>query len=83
LKAKNVKEKYEKIKEKKIMTKVEQLCEGLPEEFIHYCSYCRSLRFEDKPDYSYLRSIFKNLFKSQQYEYDYNYDWMGIPGVFD
>jgi serine/threonine protein kinase len=33
LKASNVKEKYERIKEKKIMTKVEQLCEGLPEEF--------------------------------------------------
>lgn len=65
LKAKNVKEKYERIKEKKIMTKVEQLCEGLPEEFIQYCSYCRTLRFEDKPDYSYLRSLFKNLFKAQ------------------
>lgn len=30
LKAKNVKEKYQKIKEKKINTKLEDLCEGMP-----------------------------------------------------
>ena len=76
LKAKNIKDKYAKIKEKKIMTKVEILCEGFPEEFAQYCSYCRTLRFEDKPDYSYLRSLFKNLFKSLEYQYDYKYDWV-------
>ena len=76
LKARNIKEKYEKIKEKKIMTKIEDLCKGFPEEFSQYCTYCRSLKFEDKPDYSYLRSLFKNLFKSLGYEYDYVFDWV-------
>lgn len=76
IKAKNVKEKYEKIKEKKIMTKIDELCNGLPEEFAQYCSYCRMLKFEDKPDYSYVRSLFKNLLKAQEYDYDYKYDWV-------
>jgi len=76
LKAKNIKEKYEKIREKKIMTKIEDLCKGFPEEFGQYCSYCRLLKFEDKPDYSFLRSLFKNLFKSLEYEYDYQFDWI-------
>jgi casein kinase 1/casein kinase 1 epsilon len=76
LKAKNIKEKYEKIREKKIMTKIEELCKGFPEEFGQYCSYCRLLKFEDKPDYSFLRSLFKNLFKSLEYEYDYRFDWV-------
>ena len=42
-----MKEKYEKIKEKKITTKVEVLCKGFPEEFIQYCNYCQLLKFDD------------------------------------
>jgi len=75
LKARDVKEKYEKIKEKKIMTKVEDLCKGYADEFVQYCNYCRSLKFEDKPDYSHLRSLFKELFKREAFEYDYKFDW--------
>lgn len=76
IQAKTTKDKYDRIKEKKIMTKIEDMCKGFPEEFAQYCSYCRMLKFEDKPDYSYLRSLFKNLFKSLEYEYDYQYDWI-------
>lgn len=78
LKARNIKDKYEKIKEKKILTKVDDLCTGFPEEFNKYLSFCRKLKFTEKPDYSYLRSLFKNLFKSLGYEYDYQYDWVNI-----
>ena len=76
LKARDVKEKYEKIKEKKIMTKVEELCKGYADEFAQYCNYCRSLKFEDKPDYSHLRSLFKELYKREGYENDYKFDWV-------
>jgi hypothetical protein len=58
------------------MTKIDDLCKGFPEEFSQYCTYCRTLKFEDKPDYTYLRSLFKNLFKSLGYEVDYNFDWI-------
>ena len=76
MRAKNVKQKYEKIKEKKILTKIDHLCSGLPEEFFKYCSYCRRLKFTEKPDYSKLRDIFKNLFNESKFEYDYEYDWV-------
>ncbi|PWA97821.1 Protein kinase, ATP binding site-containing protein [Artemisia annua] len=33
-----------------------------PTEFASNFHYCRSLRFEDKPDYSYLKRIFRDLF---------------------
>jgi len=26
-----------------------------------YLNYCRSLKFEDKPDYSFLRRLFREL----------------------
>ena len=32
-------------------TPIEVLCKGAPVEFATYLNYCRSLRFEEKPDY--------------------------------
>jgi len=65
LKAATKKQKYEKISEKKMATPIEFLCKGFPLEFSTYFQYCRSLRFDDKPDYSYLRKIFRDLFVRQ------------------
>lgn len=50
----------------------------IPNEFIKFMNYCRELKFEEKPDYSYLRKIFKDLFSSLGYEYDFVYDWTPI-----
>ncbi len=36
-------------------TPVEVLCKGFPAEFAMYLNYCRGLRFEEGPDYMYLR----------------------------
>lgn len=44
-------------------------------EFATYLNFCRSLRFDDKPDYSYLRQLFRNLFHRQGFSYDYVFDW--------
>ena len=41
---------------------VQVLCKGFPLEFVTYFQYCRSLRFDDKPDYSYMRKLFRDLF---------------------
>jgi hypothetical protein len=81
LQAATKKQKYEKISEKKIHTLVEQLCKGLNVEFAQYLNYCRSLQFEDKPDYSYLRKLFRDLFIRESLKYDGMYDWTIIRCV--
>jgi hypothetical protein len=48
----------------------------LSEEFSMYLTYCRNLKFEEKPDYSYLRKLFKDLMYRSNFENDYNYDWV-------
>ncbi|KAF8083552.1 hypothetical protein N665_0766s0012 [Sinapis alba] len=58
LKAGNKKQKYERISEKKVATSIESSCQGYPSEFASYFHYCRSLRFDDKPDYAYLKRLF-------------------------
>ena len=40
-----------------------------------YLNFCRSLKFEDKPDYAYLRQLFRSLFHKLGYTYDYVFDW--------
>lgn len=67
--------KYEKISEKKLSTTVEELCSGLPGEFVAFISYCKGLHFEAKPDYAYLRKLLRTLFVREGYKYDGVYDW--------
>ncbi|XP_054258796.1 casein kinase I isoform X2 [Macrosteles quadrilineatus] len=75
LKAATKKQKYEKISEKKMSTPVEVLCKGFPAEFAMYLNYCRGLRFEEAPDYMYLRQLFRILFRTLNHQYDYMFDW--------
>ena len=58
---KNCGDKYQRIMEKKLQIPTEILCYGLPEELVYYLNYCKSLRFEDRPDYDYLRGLFIKL----------------------
>lgn len=78
LKANNKKQKYDRISEKKLSTPVEVLCKGYPPEFATYLNYTRSLRFADKPDYAYLRKLFRDLAIREGYQFDCLYDW-AIP----
>lgn len=50
-------------------------------EFSNYLGYCRSLRFDDRPDYQYLRQLFRNLFHRQAFSYDYMFDWNNLKFV--
>ena len=69
-------EKYRQIMQRKISTSVDELCQGFPSEFVTYLNYTRSLAFEERPDYSYLRRLFKELFARSGFELDFLYDWV-------
>lgn len=40
-----------------------------------YLNYCRGLKFEEAPDYMYLRQLFRILFRTLNHQYDYTFDW--------
>lgn len=52
-----------------------QCIQGFPAEFAMYLNYCRGLRFEEAPDYMYLRQLFRILFRTLNHQYDYMFDW--------
>lgn len=76
LKAKNVKEKYEKIEKKKLTLSAVELCDSLPRCFEDFLKYAKDLDFEAKPDYPYLRGLFKQCMMDHTYDFDYVYDWV-------
>ncbi|KAG8699293.1 serine/threonine protein kinase [Ceratobasidium sp. 394] len=47
---------------------------GFPNEFGIFLNYCHALRLGDKPDYSYLHKLFRELFMREGYQYDYVFD---------
>lgn len=75
LKAATKRQKYDRIMEKKMTIPNDVLTKGLPVEFLEYMNYVKNLRFDDKPDYGYLRKLFRDLFKRENYRYDYVFDW--------
>ncbi|KAL9376756.1 hypothetical protein Peur_030876 [Populus x canadensis] len=75
LKAATKKQKYDKICEKKLSTPIEVLCKSHPVEFASYMHYCHSLTFDQRPDYGFLKRLFRDLFSHEGYEFDYVFDW--------
>jgi hypothetical protein len=48
----------------------------MPVEFVNYVKYSKSLKFEEKPDYNYIRKLFRSLLQREGYELDSLYDWV-------
>lgn len=61
------KKRYAAIKKMKEQTTVETLCEGMPNEFLKFFYYIKSLDFDEKPHYSALKKMFNNLLIKRGY----------------
>ena len=69
--------KFENIKKMKVNTSLDDLCQECPEEFKTFIEYSRNLRFDERPDYDYLRSLIKQICFKNLLEVNYNkFDWM-------
>jgi len=55
------KDKINKLIQKKIQISNDVLCNGLPNEFLHFLNYCKNLKFEERPDYEFLKGLFGKL----------------------
>ena len=68
-------DKYSKICECKIHTSFEDLCSGLPIQFVRYFYSIRDLKFTDEPHYAEYRKMFRDLQMEYNYIYDGIFDW--------
>jgi casein kinase I family protein HRR25 len=77
---KGIGDKFTKIMDKKLQLPTEVLCKGLPDEVSIYLNYCKGLRFEDKPDYEFIKGLFSKLLNHYIESYlitksQLKYDW--------
>lgn len=75
LEAESKSEKYQKIFEAKSSTSIDTLCSGLPSELKFILGYSKSLKFEERPNYSLIHRCLENLFLKSHLKNDSIYDW--------
>ena len=71
---KNKEEKINKILELKKKITEEILCNGLPEEIKLFLSYTKNLKFEEEPDYNYLKNLLKVVINTKNSDKDFYFD---------
>lgn len=49
------------------------------EEFVQFFKYVRELQFEEKPDYQFIKDLFKKLLIKNEWYNDFNFDWLSRP----
>lgn len=67
IKSNNTTERNKEILRIKSETTPDQLCENMPREFVVFLKYARNLDFDERPLYSSLSKMFKNLYESRDY----------------
>ena len=68
VKVDNKKDSYLRMSQMKKSILPEILCNNLPREFADYMKYVKNLKFEEDPNYGYLRDLFVQLMKKQGFE---------------
>eukprot|EP00826_Nyctotherus_ovalis_P045716 TRINITY_DN5088_c0_g1_i5.p1 TRINITY_DN5088_c0_g1~~TRINITY_DN5088_c0_g1_i5.p1 ORF type:complete len:304 (+),score=71.70 TRINITY_DN5088_c0_g1_i5:704-1615(+) len=72
----NRKERYNKIKQYKMELSLAAICKKLPNEIVEYMQYCRTLKFEEKPNYQALRKSFRKYFDVKKWNVGFHFDWV-------
>ena len=78
IKGNSYKECYHKLYLMKKHMELEILCRGLPGEVLEYMKYAKSLKFEQEPDYKYLKNLFQTILERNKISVDkYILSWCG------
>ena len=76
VKCEDIRRRYQIIGHIKEETSVAEMGRLYPWEFSIYLRYCRALKFNQTPDYSYLKNLFKGCLHRIGGVEDYVFDWM-------
>ena len=76
IKAKTLFEYSVKIYDVKKNASIENLCKNLPKELVIFTEYVRNLKFDEEPNYNYLRSLFIDVLKKINQKNDSIFYWI-------
>jgi len=80
---KNKEERYSKIKQRKKNIDIKELCRDCPDEFAQYITYVKNLKFDEEPNYIYIKNLFLNILHKSGNKFDYFYDWDNTKVIID
>ena len=80
---KNKEERYNKIKQKKKNIDINELCSDCPDEIVQYITYVKNLKFDEDPNYIYIKSLFNNILNKSGKKFYYFYDWDNTKAIID
>jgi len=76
IKIKNKEEKMKKIMEYKMSTLIENLCKGLPIEFVEIFNLIKKLKFEEAPNYKRIKQLIYKMINNNQKLQKNEFDWV-------
>ena len=76
IKYKNPEEMLDKISHLKQKTSLEELCKDMPKEMLIYMKYVRDLKFNQKPDYIFIRKLFMLILFKNGLKNDNLFSWV-------
>lgn len=68
-------EKYNNIADCKRKVSIEELCINVPLEMYQFIKHIKNLGFKEKPNYKYLKSLLFGIMSTNNYIFDFAYDW--------
>ena len=80
---KNKEERYDKIKQKKKNIDINELCSDCPDEIVQYITYVKNLKFDEDPNYIYIKNLFNNILNKFEKKFYYFYDWDNAKAIID
>ena len=80
---KNKEERYNKIKQTKKEIVINELCSNCPKEIGQYITYVRKLKYEEEPNYNYIKNLFYEILNKTGNKFDYLYDWDNTKTIID
>ena len=66
----------QKIYERKKLITMEELCKDMPKEMLEFMKYTKSLKFEEEPNYNYLKNLLNIMLKKINKEKDAILSWV-------
>ena len=69
-------ERYKQIYKIKKFLDPKKLCSELPNEFCEYIKYVKELKFEEDPDYKYMKGLFIKILNKSGLKNDLNFSWL-------
>ena len=78
IKCGTISERFNNILNLKKNTTNEELCKNLPSEFCDYIKYVKSLKFQEEPNYLYLKNLFIKVLDKMHETNDLYFSWRKI-----